>query len=149
MTKAETDLRLSNATIHAVQSAHTLVLNTVEGMNKLDKAAAFREAGIGETLQRTGLSLTAGFELEWVVITPDNDGSPKAVIAGGPYGADRLIEGLDYASALLEALDAAPEGAPSFSVSLLLAAGLLLSIMCRSTGPVERMRRSTVSFSCT
>ena len=62
---------------------------------------------MGETLQRTGLSLTAGFELEWVVITPDNDGSPKAVIAGGPYGADRLIEGLDYASALLEALDAA------------------------------------------
>ena len=62
---------------------------------------------MGETLCREGLSLTAGFELEWIVITPDQDGSPKAVIAGGPYGADRLIEGLDYASALLEALDAA------------------------------------------
>ena len=62
---------------------------------------------MGDTLHREGLSLTAGFELEWVVITPDNDGSPKAVIAGGPYGADRLIEGLDYASALLEALYAA------------------------------------------
>ena len=62
---------------------------------------------MGDTLHREGLSLTAGFELEWVVITPDQDGSAKAVIAGGPYGADRLIEGLDYASALLEALDAA------------------------------------------
>ncbi len=60
-----------------------------------------------ETLHDAGLSLTAGFELEWVVVSPDLDGSPKAVISGGPYGADRLIEGLDYASALLEALDAA------------------------------------------
>ncbi len=60
-----------------------------------------------EKLDAAGLSLTAGFELEWVVVSPDLDGSPKAVISGGPYGADRLIEGLDYASALLEALDAA------------------------------------------
>ena len=62
---------------------------------------------MGEKLHADGLSLTAGFELEWVVVSPDSDGSPKAVISGGPYGADRLIEGLDYASALLEALDAA------------------------------------------
>ncbi len=62
---------------------------------------------MGEKLDAAGLSLTAGFELEWVVVSPDSDGSPKAVISGGPYGADRLIEGLDYASALLEALDAA------------------------------------------
>ena len=62
---------------------------------------------MGEGLHEAGLSLTAGFELEWVVMSPTDDGSPKAVIAGGPYGADRLIEGLDYASALLEALDAA------------------------------------------
>ncbi len=60
-----------------------------------------------EKLDAAGLSLTAGFELEWVVVSPDRNGSPKAMISGGPYGADRLIEGLDYASALLEALDAA------------------------------------------
>ncbi len=60
-----------------------------------------------EKLDAAGLSLTAGFELEWVVVSPDRNGSPKAMISGGPYGADRLIEGLDYASALLEALDTA------------------------------------------
>ena len=62
---------------------------------------------MGEELRAAGLCLTAGFELEWVVITPDDAGAPKAVISGGPYGADRLIEGLDYATTLLEALDAA------------------------------------------
>ena len=56
-------------------------------------------------LADSGWRLRAGFELEWVVVVPGADGTPQAVLPGGPYGADRLIEGLDYASALLKALD--------------------------------------------
>ena len=62
---------------------------------------------MGRNLERAGLSMTAGFELEWVVVTPDSHGVPQPVIPGGPYGADCLIEGLDYVSALLMALDQA------------------------------------------
>ena len=62
---------------------------------------------MGRDLEAAGLTITAGFELEWVVLTPDASGVPQPVIPGGPYGADRLIEGLDYASALLRALDTA------------------------------------------
>nr|WP_286194418.1 hypothetical protein [Synechococcus sp. CCY 0621] len=55
------------------------------------------------------------------------DGTPAPAIPGGPYGADRLVEGLDYATALLDAMEAAglpwlqchPEyGASQFELSL-------------------------------
>ena len=62
---------------------------------------------MGESLEDAGLSMTAGFELEWFLLTPVGNGSPQPVIPGGPYGADRLIEGMDYATALLHALDQA------------------------------------------
>lgn len=80
-----------------------------------------------ERLQQMGVELRAGFELEWLVAVPDSDGQPVPAIPGGPYGADRLVEGLDYATALLEALEAAgvpwlqfhPEyGAGQFELSL-------------------------------
>ncbi|MBM5822126.1 MAG: glutamine synthetase [Cyanobacteria bacterium K_Offshore_surface_m2_011] len=80
-----------------------------------------------EQLQRAGVELRAGFELEWLVAVPAADGTPAPAIPGGPYGADRLVEGLDYATALLEALEAAglpwlqfhPEyGASQFELSL-------------------------------
>ena len=58
-------------------------------------------------MEDEGLTMTAGFELEWVVLSPDERGFPQPVIPGGPYGGDRLIEGIDYASALLRALDEA------------------------------------------
>ena len=80
-----------------------------------------------EQLAGAGLELRAGFELEWLVASPRSDGTPQPALAGGPYGADRLVEGLDYATALLEALEAAglpwlqfhPEyGAGQFELSL-------------------------------
>ncbi len=80
-----------------------------------------------ELLGACGLQLRAGFELEWLVATPDLHGAPQPAIPGGPYGADRLVEGLDYATALLDALEAAgipwlqfhPEyGAGQFELSL-------------------------------
>ncbi|MFM9046547.1 MAG: glutamine synthetase [Cyanobium sp.] len=80
-----------------------------------------------ERLAAAGLELRAGFELEWLVALPAADGTPHPVVPGGPYGADRLIEGLDYATALLEGLEAAglpwlqfhPEYGPSqFELSL-------------------------------
>lgn len=80
-----------------------------------------------ESLQQAGLELRAGFELEWLVASPDAQGTPQPAIPGGPYGADRLVDGLDYATALLEALEAAgipwlqfhPEYGPSqFELSL-------------------------------
>lgn len=80
-----------------------------------------------ERLQQQGLSLQAGFELEWMVLAGEG-GSPMApAFAGGPYGADRLVEGLDYAAELCDALDAVgldwlqfhPEyGASQFELSL-------------------------------
>lgn len=80
-----------------------------------------------ESLQQAGLELRAGFELEWLVASPDAEGASQPAIPGGPYGADRLVDGLDYATALLEALEAAgipwlqfhPEYGPSqFELSL-------------------------------
>jgi glutamine synthetase len=80
-----------------------------------------------EQLQQSGVELQAGFELEWLVAVPRADGTPVPAVAGGPYGADRLVEGLDYATALLGALDQAgmpwlqfhPEyGAGQFELSL-------------------------------
>ncbi|MEB3261824.1 MAG: glutamine synthetase family protein [Cyanobacteriota bacterium] len=78
-------------------------------------------------LAEAGLELTAGFELEWLIAVRDPEGRPQPAVPGGPYGADRLVEGLDYATALLEALDGAglpwvqfhPEyGAGQFELSL-------------------------------
>jgi len=80
-----------------------------------------------ERLRERGVELRAGFELEWLVASADSEGRPVPAIGGGPYGADRLVEGLDYATALLEGLDAAgipwlqfhPEyGAGQFELSL-------------------------------
>jgi glutamine synthetase len=80
-----------------------------------------------EGLEAEGLSLQAGFELEWLVAEAGPGAPPRPVVPGGPYGADRLVEGLDYATALLEALEAAglpwlqfhPEyGASQFELSL-------------------------------
>ncbi|MFO7630264.1 MAG: glutamine synthetase [Prochlorococcaceae cyanobacterium] len=80
-----------------------------------------------ECLQEANLSLQAGFELEWLLASAEPDGTAKPVLAGGPYGADRLVEGLDYATAICDALDAAglpwqqfhPEyGSSQFELSL-------------------------------
>lgn len=80
-----------------------------------------------ERLRERGMELRAGFELEWLVARPDPEGKPVPAIDGGPYGADRLMDAMDYATALLEALDAAgipwqqfhPEyGAGQFELSL-------------------------------
>jgi glutamine synthetase len=73
------------------------------------------------------VELQAGFELEWLVASHRPDADPHPAMPGGPYGADRLVEGLDYATALLDALEAAgipwlqfhPEyGAGQFELSL-------------------------------
>jgi glutamine synthetase len=78
-------------------------------------------------LQQAGVEVRAGFELEWLVASHRPDAAPQPAVPGGPYGADRLMEGLDYATALLDALDAAgipwlqfhPEyGAGQFELSL-------------------------------
>ncbi|MBD2549872.1 glutamine synthetase [Microcystis elabens FACHB-917] len=60
-----------------------------------------------ERLEQGGVELRAGFELEWLVAVPAADLTAAPAIPGGPYGADRLVEGLDYATALLEAIEAA------------------------------------------
>lgn len=77
-----------------------------------------------------GLSALAGFEIEWMVGLPQPVGSAVGwcpAVVGGPYGADRLVQGLDYLTAVAEALDAAelpwlqlhPEyGAGQFELSL-------------------------------
>jgi glutamine synthetase len=59
------------------------------------------------TLERGGVTLRMGFELEWVVAEPGPDGRCIPAVSGGPYGADRLVEAADYAAALTDALDAA------------------------------------------
>ncbi len=78
-------------------------------------------------LAAAGLSAQAGFEIEWMLGLPEPDGGWTPAVAGGPYGADRLVEGLDYLTAVAEALDAAelpwlqlhPEyGAGQFELSL-------------------------------
>jgi glutamine synthetase len=80
-----------------------------------------------EQLQQAGVELQAGFELEWLVASHRPDADPQPALPGGPYGADRLVEGLDYATALLDGLEAAgipwlqfhPEyGAGQFELSL-------------------------------
>jgi len=80
-----------------------------------------------EELEAQGLTLQAGFELEWLVAETGPGALPRPAVPGGPYGADRLVEGFDYATALLEALEAAglpwlqfhPEyGASQFELSL-------------------------------
>jgi glutamine synthetase len=80
-----------------------------------------------EQLQQAGVELQAGFEVEWLVASHRPDAHPHPAMPGGPYGADRLVEGLDYATALLDALEAAgipwlqfhPEyGAGQFELSL-------------------------------
>ncbi len=78
-------------------------------------------------LSQAGVELQAGFELEWLVATHRPNADPQPAVPGGPYGADRLMEGLDYATALLDSLEAAgipwlqfhPEyGAGQFELSL-------------------------------
>jgi glutamine synthetase len=80
-----------------------------------------------EQLLLAGVELRAGFELEWLVASHRPDADPQPAMPGGPYGADRLVEGLDYATALLDGLEAAgipwlqfhPEyGAGQFELSL-------------------------------
>lgn len=60
-----------------------------------------------EQLHQAGVELRAGFELEWLVASHRPDAEPQPALPGGPYGADRLMEGLDYATALLDGLEAA------------------------------------------
>jgi glutamine synthetase len=78
-------------------------------------------------LAAAGIEVRAGFEIEWMVASPGAEGQPLPALAGGPYGADRLLNGLDYVAALGDALDAAglpwlqlhPEyGAGQFELSL-------------------------------
>lgn len=80
-----------------------------------------------QRLEGDGVALQAGFELEWLVAEAEPGSAPRPVVPGGPYGADRLVEGLDYASAVLAAIEAAdlpwlqfhPEyGASQFELSL-------------------------------
>ena len=47
-----------------------------------------------EQLQEVAVELSAGFELEWAVAST---AAHRPAFAGGPYGADRLMECLDYA----------------------------------------------------
>jgi glutamine synthetase len=61
-----------------------------------------------DTLAAQNLQVQAGFEIEWMVAPPEAAaGAWSAAVPGGPYGADRLVAGLDYLNALAEALDAA------------------------------------------
>lgn len=60
-----------------------------------------------QRLQAAGLDMQAGYELEWMVLSTDASGAEQSVVIGGPYGADRLVDGLDYATAVLQALDEA------------------------------------------
>ena len=69
----------------------------------------------------------AGFELEWMVLEEELEQDSISKIMGGPYGADRLIDGLDYAAAITNALEDAgvswmqfhPEyGSSQFEISL-------------------------------
>ena len=58
-------------------------------------------------LEQIGVAFNAGFELEWMALSTNTDGAMSPAIPAGPYGADRLVEGMDYATAVLDALDAA------------------------------------------
>ena len=60
-----------------------------------------------ESLKAESLELQVGFELEWTVALAGQHGELLPAFPGGPYGADRLVEGFDYATELLDALDAA------------------------------------------
>ena len=59
------------------------------------------------TLSGLGIELTAGFEIEWLVAETRAGTVCQPAVAGGPYGADRVVNGFDYLAALTEALDAA------------------------------------------
>jgi hypothetical protein len=37
--------------------------------------------------------MLAGFELEWMVLSTDASGAEQPAVIGGPYGADRLVDG--------------------------------------------------------
>lgn len=98
------------------------------GINALDQRGfcARQQASFAAA----GLSALAGFEIEWMVGLPQPGGEAGGwtpAVMGGPYGADRLVQGLDYLTAVAEALDAAelpwlqlhPEyGAGQFELSL-------------------------------
>lgn len=58
-------------------------------------------------LEAAELQVRAGFELEWLVGLPGEEPGLRPALPGGPYGADRLMEGLDYAAAVTDAFDAA------------------------------------------
>ena len=101
-----------------------------------------------QRLEQVGLNVLAGFELEWCVFA-----GQEPAVAGGPYGADRLVDGLDYASALLEALEAAelpwlqfhPEfGAGQFELSL--APGSVLEAADRLVRAKLVIQRQTSRF---
>ena len=101
-----------------------------------------------QRLEQVGLNVLAGFELEWCVFS-----GQEPAVAGGPYGADRLVDGLDYASALLEALEAAelpwlqfhPEfGAGQFELSL--APGSVLEAADRLVRAKLVIQRQTSRF---
>jgi glutamine synthetase len=96
-----------------------------EGLYEADQRGFCRRRQ--ERLAAAGFTLRAGFELEWVVGVPDGRGGWRPGVLGGPYGADRLVDGLDYIAAVADALDAAglpwlqlhPEyGAGQFELSL-------------------------------
>ncbi len=75
-----------------------------EGLYAADQRGFCRRAL--ERLAAAGVSVRAGFELEWVVGLAAEGGWRPAAL-GGPYGADRLIDGLEYITAIADALDAA------------------------------------------
>ncbi|MEX1324855.1 MAG: glutamine synthetase [Synechococcaceae cyanobacterium] len=58
-------------------------------------------------LKAASVEVSMGFEIEWVVGSSEAGRSPAPALAGGPYGADRLMSGFDYVAALTAALDAA------------------------------------------
>lgn len=60
-----------------------------------------------QALAQEGLTVCAGFEIEWVVAEVDAGGGWRPAVGGGPYGADRLLAAADYLAALADALDAA------------------------------------------
>lgn len=62
------------------------------------------------------LELWADFELESVKARSGSDSVPRPVMVGGLHGVDGLVEGLNYATALLDPLAAIPVGVSSWAV---------------------------------
>ena len=60
-----------------------------------------------QELSGLGIELSAGFEIEWLVGEIHDGPDCRPAVAGGPYGADRVVNGFDYLAALTEALDGA------------------------------------------